>query len=165
MSKKSQQSGTAALRVLAASSVLYEVFEYEHSMTMDHGYALDTASVLCIDPDCVFKTLMVDAGAHPAVAVIPASRTLNLKRMAKAVGAKSATMMDPAKAERLTGYVRGGISPLGQKTRYPIVIDEDAHLEERIFVSGGKRTLSVALSANDLAALTGASFAAISDIH
>lgn len=159
----SAQVSTQALVHLAQAGIDYEVIEYEHSMTMDHGYALDTAAVLGVDPDSVFKTLLVEADGKPAVAVIPASRMLNLKRIAKAVGAKSAHMMDPSKAERLTGYVTGGISPIGQKTSSPTVIDEDALIADHILVSGGKRTLSVSVAPEDLAQVTGASFAAISD--
>lgn len=162
-SSKKNQSGTQALRVLEASGFPYELLEYEHSMTMDKGYALDTASVLGIDPEAVFKTLMVEVDGSPAVGVVQADRLLNLKSIAKALGGKAAKMMDPAKAERLTGYVTGGISPLGQKTLYPTVIDEDALLLETMLVSGGKRSLSLKVAPTDLANLVGAIFAPISD--
>lgn len=162
--KKHTQSGTQALQVLAEAHVDYELFEYEHSATMEHGYALDTAAVLGVDPEAVFKTLMVEADGKPAVGVVQAARMLNLKRMAKALGAKSAQMMNPAKAERLTGYVTGGISPLGQKTLYPTVIDEDALLVGAMLVSGGKRSLSIRIRPEDLATVIQAHFAPISDI-
>lgn len=160
---KKSQSGTQALSVLQASGLPYQLFEYEHSMTMDKGYALDTAAVLGVDPESVFKTLMVEVDGTPAVGVVQADRLLNLKSIAKALGGKSAKMMDPAKAERLTGYVTGGISPLGQRTLYPTVIDEDAQLLDVMLVSGGKRSLSVQLAPKDLANLTQAIFAPISD--
>lgn len=160
---KKTQSATPALRTLEASGCPYELFEYEHSSTMERGYALDTASVLGIDPDAVFKTLMVEADGAPAVGIVQASRLLNLKSIAKALGAKSANMMDPLKAERLTGYVTGGISPLGQRTHYPTIIDEDAVLLDFMLVSGGKRSLSVKLAPGDLAEIIHAKFAPISD--
>lgn len=160
---KKSQSGTQALSVLQASGLPYQLFEYEHSMTMDKGYALDTAAVLGVDPESVFKTLMVEVDGTPAVGVVQADRLLNLKSIAKALGGKSAKMMDPAKAERLTGYVTGGISPLGQRTLYPTVIDEDAQLLDVMLVSGGKRSLSVQLTPENLATLTQAIFAPISD--
>ncbi|MDO5061425.1 MAG: Cys-tRNA(Pro) deacylase [Actinomycetaceae bacterium] len=161
--KKPAQSGTPALQVLQESAIEYELFEYEHSATMEHGYARDTASVLGIAPEAVFKTLLVEADGQPAVGIVPASNLLNLKRIAKALGAKSAQMMDPAKAERLTGYVTGGISPLGQRKLYPTVIDETALLLDQILISGGKRTLSVKLRPADLAAVIKARFADIAE--
>lgn len=161
--KKPAQSGTPALQVLQEAAIEYELFEYEHSATMEHGYARDTASVLGIAPEAVFKTLLIEADGQPAVAIVPASNLLNLKRIAKALGAKSAQMMDPAKAERLTGYVTGGISPLGQRKLYPTVIDETALLLDQMLISGGKRTLSVKLRPADLATVTKASFADIAE--
>lgn len=164
MAKKASQhqSGTAALRVLDSAKIPYTLYEYEHSSTMAKGYALDTATVLDVDPETVFKTLMVEVDGRPAVGVVPASGQLNLKSIARALGAKSAKMMDRAKAERLTGYVAGGISPLGQRSLYPTVIDNSAQVREAMLVSGGKRSLSVKLSAADLAKVTGAFFAPIS---
>lgn len=157
----SKKDGTPALKILRESGVEYEVIEYEHSASMEHGYALDTVSVLGLDPDVVFKTLLVEVDGSPAVGVVPASGRLSLKAIAKALGGKAATMMDPAKAEKLTGYVTGGISPLGQRNRYPTVIDESSRVHDRICISGGKRTLSVLVSPTDLAALCSARFAAI----
>ncbi|MCI6573895.1 MAG: Cys-tRNA(Pro) deacylase [Actinomycetaceae bacterium] len=156
---------TAALQALNAAQVAYELIEYEHSDVMEHGFALDTVAVLGLDPDTVFKTLMVEADGRPAVGIVPASHQLNLKSLAKALGAKHAAMMDPAKAERLTGYIRGGISPIGQRTLYPTVIDAAAQLLSTMIISGGKRSLSVALAPADLATLVHASFAPIAALE
>lgn len=165
MAKKKDRTstGTHALQVLDAAGTSYELIEYEHSEHQDHGYALDTAKVLGRDPATIFKTLMALVDGTPVCAVVPATGMLNLKSLAKAAGGKKAEMMDPAKAERRTGYVTGGISPLGQSQSSPTFIDTSALESERILVSGGKRTLSVSLAAKDLAALTHATFAAIAD--
>lgn len=160
---KQGRAGTPALQVLDAHGVDFELIEYKHSRVMEKGYALDTARVLGVNPECVLKTLMVEADGKPAVGVVQADRLLNLKQIARALGAKHAQMMDPAKAERLTGYVTGGISPLGQRTLVPTVIDADAEHADEVVVSGGKRTLSIRLAPADLAALTKAVFAPISD--
>lgn len=152
---------TPALKILRESGVSYDVLEYEHSATMEHGYALDTVSILGLDPGVVFKTLLVEVDGMPAVGVVPASGRLNLKAIAKAVGGKSAVMMDPSKAEKLTGYVTGGISPLGQRHRYRTVIDESAQALEHMCISGGKRTLSVLVSPANLVELCAGSFAPI----
>lgn len=160
---KQGRSGTPALRVLEESGVEFDLFEYEHSRIMERGYALDTARVLGVDPQAVFKTLMVEADGKPAVGIVQADRLLNLKQIARALGAKHAQMMDPSKAERLTGYVTGGISPLGQRTPARTVIDADAELRDYLVISGGKRTLSIRLAPADLADLTKAIFAPIGE--
>ena len=161
--KRSQRVGTPALRVLEEHGIDFELFEYEHSRVMEQGYALDTVRVLGVDPQAVFKTLMVEADGAPAVAVVQADRLLNLKLFARALGVKHAQMMDPAKAERITGYVTGGISPLGQRTLVPTVIDADAESRDNLVISGGKRTLSILLSPVDLATLTNAIFAPVGE--
>ncbi|MCI1675812.1 MAG: Cys-tRNA(Pro) deacylase [Ancrocorticia sp.] len=163
--KGKNSAGTHALQVLANAGVPYELVEYEHSIHQDHGYALDTAKVLGRDPATIFKTLMALVDGKPACAVVPATGMLNLKSLAKALGGKHAQMMEPAKAERITGYVTGGISPLGQRQKVPTVIDSSALEHDTMLVSGGKRTLSVAVAAKDLAALTHATFAPIADEH
>lgn len=165
MSKKKDrtQSGTHALQALEDAGVAYELIEYEHSEHQDRGYALDTAKVLERDPATIFKTLMTLVDGKPVCAVVPATGLLNLKSLAKAAGGKRAEMMEPAKAEKLTGYVTGGISPLGQRRTSPTFIDSSAQKHERIAVSGGKRTLSVDVSPQDLATLTRGSFAQIAD--
>ncbi|MDD7465559.1 MAG: Cys-tRNA(Pro) deacylase [Actinomycetaceae bacterium] len=156
---------TAAVQMLNAAHIAYELIEYQHSDVMTHGFALDTVAVLGLDPNTVFKTLMVEADGTPAVGIVPASHHLNLKSLAKALGAKHATMMEPTKAERLTGYIRGGISPIGQRKLYPTVIDAAAQLLPTMVISGGKRSLSVALAPADLAALIHAHFAPIATLE
>ena len=155
------KGATRALQALNRAGVDYELIEYEHSEQMDGGYALDTSRVLGIDPHMIFKTLMVSVDGHPVVAVVPASRRLSLKALAKAAGGKSAAMIAPHDAEKLTGYVTGGISPLGQNRQLPTWIDSSAQTLDRFVVSAGKRTLSVAMSPADLAGLTRAQFAPI----
>lgn len=108
--------------------------------------------MLGVAPEQVFKTLMIETQNGPAVALVPASARLNLRALAKAAGTKSATMMDPSKAEKLTGYVTGGISPLGQKNTYPTFVDTSALTQPRIVISGGKRTLPVLVEPNSLIA-------------
>lgn len=150
--------GTRAIAALDRAEVPFEVVEYEHSDTMDHGYALDTAAVLNLDPKLIFKTLMAEVDGDAVVAVVPASARLNLKALAKAVGGKHATMMEPETAERVTGYVTGGISPLGQTRPHPTYIDASARQLAQMLISGGKRTISVAVAPDDLARLTKAKF-------
>ena len=161
--KDRNQAGTHALRVLEETGVAYDVVEYEHSLHQDRGYALDTAKVLGRDPATIFKTLMTVVDGTPTCAVVPATSMLNLKSLAKAAGGKKAEMMDPAKAERRTGYVTGGLSPLGQQQPSPTYIDSSAQHHDQILISGGKRTLSIAIAATDLATLTHATFANIAD--
>ena len=162
MAKKAS-GATPALRELHRATITYELLEYEHSASMDHGFALDTVEVLHLDPRTVFKTLLVEADGKPVVAVVPADSHLNMKSLAKAMGAKRAEMMNADKAERLTGYITGGISPIGQRKRFPTVIDSSAQHLDRMIVSGGKRSLSVALAPQDLVRLIGAGFAPIAD--
>ena len=161
--KKRARGGTAALRAVEAAGVDCRVHEYEHSMHMEQGYAVDSAQVLGFELGEVFKTLMAYADGKPVVGLVQANAMLNLKSLARAAGAKRAEMMKPEDAERLTGYVTGGISPLGQRKRYPTFIDASAENLERILVSGGKRSLSLELSPEDLLAATGGQFAAIAD--
>lgn len=158
---KSASSATPALKVLQEADIDYELIEYEHSEVMEHGFALDTVAVLGLDPNTVFKTLLAEVDGAPTVAIVPASHQLNLKSLAKICDAKHAHMMDPDKAEKLTGYIRGGISPLGQRKLLPTVIDSEAENLETIIVSGGKRSLSVRIAPHTLASLISAIFAPI----
>jgi Cys-tRNA(Pro)/Cys-tRNA(Cys) deacylase len=122
---------------------------------------LEAAEVLGIDPARVFKTLMVEVEGRLAVGVVPVSGSLDLKAVAGALGAKKASMADPKAAERRTGYVLGGISPLGQRQPSPTVLDESALGFETIFVSGGRRGLDIEVAPADLVRLTRAVTAAI----
>src|SRR5699024_1188340 len=119
------------------------------------------ADVLGLDPARVFKTLMIDLDGELAVAVVPVSGSLDLKRAAAALGAKKAQMADAATAQRATGYVLGGISPFGQKRAHRTVIDQSALDHPTVFVSGGRRGLDLEVSPADLVAQTRAVTAAI----
>ncbi|WP_124040339.1 Cys-tRNA(Pro) deacylase [Neoactinobaculum massilliense] len=166
MSKKKQKAAaTPALAALNRAGVDYTLLEYEHPLHEDDGWALGSADALDVDPATVFKTLMVEVDGKPAIGIVPATATLNLKRMAKAAGGKKAVMMDVAEAERLTGYVHGGISPLGQKIKAPVVIDASAETLATMLVSGGKRSLSMRIAPGDLASVTRAQFADIAEFH
>ncbi len=142
---------TPAIVELEAAGIRHTLHSYTHGDS-EVGYGLEAASALDVDPDQVFKTLLVDGGGQLAVAIIPVTCKLSLKLAASALGRKRVEMCDPARAERATGYVVGGISPFGQRRRLPTVVDESAELYERIFVSGGKRGLDVGLAPDDLVA-------------
>ncbi len=120
------------------------------------------AAALDVDSGLILKTLIVDTGRGLAVCCVPVPHQLNLKKAAKALGCKSVTMADPVKAQRSSGYVPGGISPLGQKRALPTVIDASVEKQPTVYVSGGRRGLDIALAPGDLARLTGAQFSAIS---
>jgi len=125
------------------------------------SYGTEAAEALGIAPETVFKTLMVEVEGRLAVGVVPVSGNLDLKAFAAALGAKKASMADPAAAERRTGYVLGGISPLGQRQSAPTVVDSSALDLGTMLVSGGKRGLDVELAPADLIRLTSAVTAAI----
>ncbi len=125
------------------------------------SYGIEAAEALGIAPEKVFKTLMVEVEGRLAVGVVPVSGNLDLKAFAAAVGAKKASMADPVAAERRTGYVLGGISPLGQRQSSPTVVDSSALELGTMLVSGGKRGLDVELAPADLIRLTAAVTAAI----
>ena len=123
-------------------------------------WGIGAAHALGIAPARVFKTLVVDlSGGSLAIAIVPVAERLDLKAVASVLGAKRAVMAEPAAAERATGYVRGGISPLGQRRRLPCTIDESALRFERIHVSGGQRGLEIGLAPRDLVGLAGAAVA------
>lgn len=128
---------------------MYTLHEYERGESL-HDFGREAAEQLGLDPDQVFKTLLVTADGGQAVAIVPVSGKLALKAVGKALGAKRVEMCDPAVAERITGYVRGGISPFGQKKRLPTVIDETATLFDTIYVSGGRRGLDIGVAPDDL---------------
>ncbi|WP_101525624.1 Cys-tRNA(Pro) deacylase [Nocardioides houyundeii] len=162
MAKKAG-GGTPATDALQAAGVPFALRAYEHDPRVT-SYGMEAAQALGVDPDRVFKTLLVDIGSTSpqlAVGVVPVTGRLDLKALAGALGAKKAVMADPAAAARATGYVVGGISPIGQRTLLPTVVDETAVLHETILVSGGKRGLDVELAPDDLVALLSASYADI----
>ena len=147
---------TPAVTAAKRAGIEFEVLEYEASGSGE-PYGIGAAHALGIAPERVFKTLVVDlSGRSLAVAIVPVAERLDLKAVASALGAKRATMADPAAAERATGYVRGGISPLGQRRRLPVAVDESALGFERIHVSGGRRGLEIGLAPGDLVRLAGA---------
>lgn len=153
---------TPATVQLERAGVTFQLYEYEHSADhMDDGYGLEAAHKLGFDEHQVFKTLMADVGNERVVGVVPVSGHMDLKALAAAVGAKKATMADPKVAMRESGYVVGGISPLGQKTHHKTVLDSSALDHTEILVSGGKRGLSVGIDPNDLLAVLDAQSAPI----
>ncbi len=146
--------------VLDRAGITYRTRVYEHDPSAA-SFGLEAAEALGEDPDRVLKTLLVEVDSGLAVGVVPVSRQLDLKAVAAAFGSKRAGMADRRVAERSTGYVVGGISPIGQRKALPSVIDVSARDHETVLVSGGKRGFDLELSPHDLAALVGATFAAI----
>ncbi|MER5856489.1 MULTISPECIES: Cys-tRNA(Pro) deacylase [Streptomyces] len=154
--KKQQQSGgTPATVALTAAGVDFTVHAYDHDPSHP-SYGEEAAEAMGVSPDRVFKTLVADVDGALVVGVVPVAGSLDLKALAAAVGGKRAAMADPALAERTTGYVRGGISPLGQRKRLPTVLDDSAEGHPTICVSAGRRGLEVELAPTDLAELTNA---------
>ncbi len=145
---------TPAILLARQAGIPHHVLSYVHDPGAQ-SYGLEAAEALQLDPDSVFKTLVVDVdGVGLACAVVPVSAKLDLKAMADAVQGRRAQMADVSAAERATGYIVGGISPLAQKKPLPLVLDETAILYERIHVSAGRRGLEIALAAADLLRLT-----------
>lgn len=155
--------GTPATLLLKQQKVAHTVHEYDHDPRAA-GYGLEAATALGIEPGRCFKTLVADVDGVLTVAVVPVSGPLDLKALASAVGGKRAAMADPAAAERSSGYVVGGISPLGQRKRLRTVIDASASAWPTVYVSAGRRGLDVELSPGDLARLTSATLAPIRGI-
>ncbi|WP_127793660.1 Cys-tRNA(Pro) deacylase [Agromyces sp. LHK192] len=161
MAKRSDASaGTPATVALVAAGIPFTAHAYDHDPRAA-AYGLEAAEKLGLPPEIVFKTLVADVDGGLAVGIVPVAMQLDLKALASAVGGKRAEMADPQVAQRRTGYVVGGISPIGQKTALPIVLDESAILCETILVSGGRRGLDLELAPDDLLAVTGGSYAAI----
>ncbi len=158
---KHAPAGTPALAALTRGGIPHTVHTYAHDAGSAVGYGMEAARALGLPADQVFKTLLADVDGTLTVAVVPVTTTLDLKALARAVGGKRATMADPTVAERATGYVVGGISPLGQKHAHPTVLDETAELYDVVYVSGGRRGLDIGLTPADLIALTGATLADI----
>lgn len=149
---------TPAINAAKKAKVAFTVREYAHDPSCQ-SYGLEAAEKLGEDPARVFKTLVADLGGELVVAVIPVEAMLGLKQLAKAAGAKKAAMADKALVERATGYVLGGVSPLGQKKRLRTFIDASAMSHPAILVSAGRRGLEIELSPHDLARLTNGEFA------
>lgn len=134
---------------------------YRHDPAGTVGYAPEAAAALAVDPDRVLKTLVTVTDGELTVAVVPASAQLDLKALARARGASRAAMADPHVAERATGYVVGGISPVGQRSAHPTVVDSSIQRFATVLVSAGRRGLDVELSPADLVRVTGATIADI----
>lgn len=160
MTAKKVGAGTPATAALVAAGIEFTGHPYEHDPSAP-SYGLEAADALGVEPERVFKTLLADTDQGIVVGVVPVSGMLDLKALAAAAGTKRATMADPAVAERRTGYVVGGISPIGQKTAHVTLVDETAQLFDTVFVSGGKRGFDIELSPADLLIATGGRFAAI----
>lgn len=153
---------TPAINAARKARITHQVHEYTHDPASD-SYGLEAAEKLGLPADRVFKTLVVSIDTKElVVGVVPVSSMLNMKRLARAVGTKKAVMAVPSDLERVTGYVLGGVSPLGQKKRLKTVIDASAQNFPTIYVSAGRRGLQIELSPQDLKKLTGALFAGIS---
>jgi len=156
---------TPAVLALRSAGVDFTVHEYAHdprAQEKGQSFGLEAAAELGLDPDRVYKTLLASADGRLVVAVVPVSGRLDLKALARAVGAAKAAMADVRDAERATGYVAGGISPFGQKRPHPTVVDETVELWESVYVSGGRRGLDVEIAPADLIEVTGAIVADIS---
>jgi Cys-tRNA(Pro)/Cys-tRNA(Cys) deacylase len=152
--------GTPATDAAKRAKVVHTIHEYEHDPAAA-SYGLEAADSLGIEPVRVFKTLLAAAGNVLVCAIVPVTGQLDLKALAAAHGVKAMTMADPAAAERATGYVVGGISPLGQRKRHATYLDETARGFVTIFVSAGRRGLEIELAAADLLALTNGTLAPI----
>jgi Cys-tRNA(Pro)/Cys-tRNA(Cys) deacylase len=153
-------TGTPATVALTAAGIPFTEHAYTHDPA-NTNYGLEAASALGLDPDRVFKTLLAEIDGELIVAIVPVTGKVDLKRLAAAAGGKRAAMADPAVAERRTGYVVGGISPIGQKTRHRTVLDETAELWDTVYVSGGRRGFDIELAPADLIRATGAVIADI----
>ncbi|PPA59601.1 Cys-tRNA(Pro) deacylase [Micromonospora chalcea] len=152
--------GTPAIALLSKRKIVHSIHPYDVSPDAPNYGAL-VAAALGVAPDRVFKSLVTEVDGGLTVAVVPVTGELDLKALAAAMGGKRAAMADRAVAERATGYVRGGISPLGQRKRLPTVVDSSALAHPTVYVSAGRRGLQVQLTPTDLVALTGAATASI----
>ncbi len=157
----SKSKGTPATLALTRAGIAYTVHEYDHDPRAG-SYGLEAAAALGLDPDQVFKTLLADLDGSLVVAVVPVSGKLDLKALARALGGSKAAMAEPKAAERATGFVTGGISPVGQKRAHRTVVDESALLYDAVYVSAGRRGLDLAIAPADLVEVTGAITADVS---
>ena len=150
---------TPALNLLKKAKITHKVHQYQHDPAAE-SYGLEAAEKLLVDPAQVFKTLVVKLDDNSlCVAILPVESMLSMKLVAKVVGAKKAVMAGKIDVQRVTGYVLGGVSPLGQKKRLKTVIDLSAEAFETVFVSAGKRGLEIELSPKDLKLLVHGVFA------
>ncbi|MEU3628430.1 aminoacyl-tRNA deacylase [Amycolatopsis coloradensis] len=152
--------GTPATALLAKRKVPHVLHAYDHDPRAE-SYGLEAVEALGLEPARVFKTLVAEVDGKLTVGVVPVTGQLDLKALAAAAGGKKAKMADPAAAQRATGYVLGGISPLGHRSRLPVVIDASAEKFETVHCSAGRRGLEVELAPGDLVRLTNAVVAPI----
>ena len=153
---------TLACKLLKTNKIEYSTHEYEHDPNAK-SFGLEAAEKLNLDVEEVFKTLLVTDDKNYFIAILPVHHQLNLKKVAAALGCKKLHMADPKNAERLTGYIVGGISPLGQKKRLKTVIDASAEMKTKIYVSGGKRGLDIGVAPQAIAKILDAQFVDILD--
>jgi len=150
---------TPAIKQCQQHKIAFQLHQYQHQANAS-SYGLEAAEKLGIDSSLVFKTLVVELdGSNLAVAIVPVDKQLNFKCLAKALKVKKAKMAQAKHVQASTGYVLGGVSPLGQKKQLPTVIDESSLQFDTIYISGGKRGLEIELTANDLAKLIKGTFA------
>ncbi len=145
--------GTPATVALERAGIPFQPHTYEHDPAVE-SYGLEAIAALDVEPERVYKTLLVDCGPGLAVGIVPVADQLDLKSVAFALGVKKVTMAQARDAERATGYVLGGISPVGQKRLLPTLLDDTAATHETIFVSGGHRGFDIELTAQDLLTIT-----------
>lgn len=140
---------TPATLALSKANIPFTLATYDYDPNAER-VGLQAAEAIGVPPGEVFKTLMLELDGKPVCAIVPSDEEVNMKKLAAALGGKSAHMMKPADAERLTGYKVGGISPLGQRKRVPTALDELAMLYEEIFLNGGQRGLQIRIKPADL---------------
>ncbi len=141
---------TPCINTLKKRNISYTIYKYKHDPKRK-SYGLEAVEMLGLDENRVFKTLVIDADGQLVVAIVPVSSKLNFKIFAKAIGAKKVDMAEVSKVENSTGYILGGVSPIGQKKRFKTFIDSSAKRFETIYVSAGRRGLEVELKPDDLA--------------
>jgi Cys-tRNA(Pro)/Cys-tRNA(Cys) deacylase len=151
--KKQAGGGTPATLALTSAGIAFELHHYEHDPRAA-SYGLEAAEALGAEPARVFKTLLASLDGNLVVGIVPVDGQLDLKALARALGGSKATMAEVSAAERATGYVAGGISPVGQKRRHRTVVDDSALAHATIFVSGGRRGLDLEMAPADLVAIT-----------
>jgi Cys-tRNA(Pro)/Cys-tRNA(Cys) deacylase len=154
------RGGTRATELLAKLGIRYTVHRYDHD-ARHPSYGQEASEALGVPPDRVFKTLVADVDGELTVSVVPVAGSLDLKALAAAVGGKKAVLADPVQAERSSGYVTGGIAPIGLRKRLSVVIDQSALTHATVFCSAGQRGLEIELAPADLILAAGARTAAI----
>ncbi|PVM88804.1 Cys-tRNA(Pro) deacylase [Caulobacter radicis] len=146
---------TPATLALSKAGVAFEVATYDYDPNAER-VGLQAAEALGVDPGQVLKTLMAQVDGKPVCVIVPSDREVSMKKLAAAFGGKSAAMMKPADAERLTGFKVGGVSPFGQRRKVPTAIEDEAFALERVYINGGQRGLQVFLAPADAMAASGA---------